>query len=60
MGDHKKRNWQRLMHDRADQVMELCMEMPVRADINPTEALRNRFREAYILGFRDGRDSKKK
>jgi hypothetical protein len=58
MADHKSRNWQRLMHDRADQMAEVCM-LPIRAGDDPREVMRRRYREAYIQGYRDGRDSKK-
>ena len=59
MADHKSRNWQRLMRNRADMVAETMIGLPVRGDIDPQLALANRFREAYVLGYRDGRDSKK-
>lgn len=57
MSNNQKRNWQRLMHDRADKIAEVCM-MPMAGD--PTETLRKRCREVYMQGYRDGRDSVKK
>lgn len=56
MSDNRKRNWQRLMNDRADQMVEVCM-MPFIGDT--TETLQKRIREAYIQGYRDGRESAK-
>ncbi len=59
MADHKSRNWQRVMCDRADMMSEMLSTMPMRTDRDPTRALADRIRETYIQGYRDGRDSKK-
>lgn len=52
MTNNQKRNWQRLMQDRADMIAEVCM-MP--ASGITADVMRKRFREAYIYGYKDGR-----
>ena len=59
MTDHAKRNWQRLAHDRCDQWLLRWRWPEGGTQLLTIDQLRKIMREAYMLGYRDGRGSKK-
>jgi hypothetical protein len=59
MADHSKRNWQRAMHDRADQVVGAMLAETRPPAMSAEEFLAQQLRAAYVTGYRDGRDSMK-
>jgi hypothetical protein len=62
MTNHPNRNWRQRMEQAADQFLEssagkVLVEVPIDRTKHATEiaSLRWRIREAYLLGYQDGR-----
>ncbi|HSV73523.1 MAG TPA: hypothetical protein VLH79_07170 [Chthonomonadales bacterium] len=58
VSNHPNRNWRRRMEQAADQFLESSAgKVLVEVPLSPgsVQGLRNRIREAYLSGYRDGR-----
>lgn len=58
MSDHKSRNWQRLAHDRCDQWLLRWRWPEDGVGVLTPGDLRKLMREAYVAGYRSGREKK--
>ena len=59
MSDHKSRNWQRLAHARCDQWLLRWRWPEDGAQLIAPDDLRKLLREAFMAGYRSGRENKK-
>lgn len=59
MTDHTKRNWQRHAHDRCDQWLLRWRWPSDGAQLLTIAELRKLLRDAFMAGYRSGRENKK-